>query len=376
MYVKEEEEKVSRSRCVPLAYTLRHELRVERFNHLLDTYQPGLSIRGGPFGSAAHDPSVRFYLNIYPNGSRPFFKSWLSAFVHMDVDGLAMKRRVCRLTFALIDSEGNRVLERSAFHTLVANPDATVPADSKTNWGFRRFVEQAVAGRLVGTDGALNISVELVVCGSSEDLRIESVDCDPSQTPIAHPVLQLLRERQLTDFTLIAYDSRTGERRYLHTHRAVLAAHSPVFKAMFAQSADENSYLELEADTNAMESLVNALYDQTYFSGEVEVLVEMVLLADKYLMEGVKTECERSLTTMLTSENMLTMVERLTQIMAPNVWRRTTELLWVDWEHVRSLADWERLQETQPRRALALISAAISYRMQHCSSDDDHLSII
>ena len=92
----------------------------------------------------------------------------------------------------------------------------------------------------------------------------------------------------------------------LAAHKAILGARSPVFKAMFTHDTLENQTNEVnieECDVEVFKQLL--LYFYTGSCGpEIEQPLQLYLLADKYLMDGLKDICQDAFYDQLTPENV------------------------------------------------------------------------
>ena len=110
---------------------------------------------------------------------------------------------------------------------------------------------------------------------------------------------QLWINKSLSDVT-IQIDGKNFE-----AHKAVLAARSPVFLAMFQSNLTEDQTNTLKIDDiepDVFKEMLRFIYtDQVE---NVDALAEKLLAAaDKYMLDLLKTKCEAYLATYITGEN-------------------------------------------------------------------------
>ncbi|XP_055350640.1 speckle-type POZ protein-like [Paramacrobiotus metropolitanus] len=113
--------------------------------------------------------------------------------------------------------------------------------------------------------------------------------------------LQQLRESQtLSDCKLVCAGQEVP------VHRAILAAQSPVFAAMFQNDMLEKSSGVCKIDdigVDVLEMMINFAYTRAPF--EANNLMELWHAADKYDMEDLRAECVRRMTNSITTDNAL-----------------------------------------------------------------------
>merc|ERR1712142_290836 len=117
---------------------------------------------------------------------------------------------------------------------------------------------------------------------------------------------QLWRDRKLySDVTIVCQEHE------IPANRVLLATRSEVFRAMFAHSTLEASSGRIEitdVDAVVFEQLLAYIY--TGFSPNVDALAEELLIAaNKYALEELKTECARVLESHLSMDNVLEMLK-------------------------------------------------------------------
>jgi len=101
-----------------------------------------------------------------------------------------------------------------------------------------------------------------------------------------------------------------GRKSALPAHKIVLAEHSPVFKGMFASPLRETLTGDIEindAEPEHLEEFIKFLY-----TGKANIPVfarELLRLADKYMVDKLKTACEKELITTLTPHNCIELFE-------------------------------------------------------------------
>ena len=173
---------------------------------------------------------------------------------------------------------------------------------------------------------------------------------------------QLWINKSLSDVTIQI------DRKNFEAHKAVLAARSPVFLAMFQSNLAEDQTNTLKIDDiepDVFKEMLRFIYtDQVE---NVDALAEKLLAAaDKYMLDLLKTKCEAYLATNITGENCcqlliladLHSVERL----------KTSVLDFVRFHsaQVVKTVEWKTLMRTAKPQLLRDISEAMMTRPSIC----------
>ena len=116
---------------------------------------------------------------------------------------------------------------------------------------------------------------------------------------------QILFENQKFTDVILVVKGKT-----LNAHKIILSARSRVFSALFKHEMQENinSRVAIEdAEPNVIEEMLRYIY-----TGEVKdinlIACELLRVADKYFLEGLKLICEDTLCENLSVENVLEML--------------------------------------------------------------------
>ncbi|XP_062715283.1 speckle-type POZ protein [Aedes albopictus] len=116
--------------------------------------------------------------------------------------------------------------------------------------------------------------------------------------------LSLLEDQKFTDVILVC-----GKDKF-KVHKAILVAHSSVFRAMFNSDMKESSTNRVEIDDldyEVVEQMLHFIY--TDKAPKVHLMADRLLgAADKYDLVGLKIVCEQALCEQLSVENALQML--------------------------------------------------------------------
>ena len=127
------------------------------------------------------------------------------------------------------------------------------------------------------------------------------MDFKVPDSPVAANIENFWKTHKFSDFDIVVCGKN------LRVHKFILAAHSPVFLAMFDHDMKEQRLNKLEIkdiDYDVFEQMLCYIY-----TGKAKKLKELAIsllsAADKYALEGLKYECEKILCSNITVENVL-----------------------------------------------------------------------
>ncbi|WKY01428.1 hypothetical protein Q1695_015431 [Nippostrongylus brasiliensis] len=114
----------------------------------------------------------------------------------------------------------------------------------------------------------------------------------------------LFESKQFSDCTLVATCKSNGPQIF-HVHKAILAARSRVFHAMFEHNMTESERNEVAIDDVEPDVLREMLcFMYTGSSPSVDQMAQhLIAAADKYHLDRLKVMCEQALCAALTAEN-------------------------------------------------------------------------
>ncbi|XP_014234673.1 protein roadkill-like [Trichogramma pretiosum] len=110
-------------------------------------------------------------------------------------------------------------------------------------------------------------------------------------------------DKNLSDVKL-----QTASGKDIPTHRVVLAAASPVFKAMFSHDMLENKSQSVNMTDIGYETAVEMLrfiYTGSVEKEEVSFIIDLLMAADKYQLEELQRKCEEILSRNLSTKNAI-----------------------------------------------------------------------
>lgn len=151
----------------------------------------------------------------------------------------------------------------------------------------------------VGDDFTINFEV----------IVVEEIQCQEIRPKIILPASQLIPNfaRLLEDQTFSDVTIAVGSREFL-AHKAILAARSKVFAAMFTHDMLESKLDRVvirDCEPAIFEELLRFIYTDSV-RGDVDAMaLDLLKVADKYDLEKLKALCERSLCAKITEQTVI-----------------------------------------------------------------------
>ena len=130
-------------------------------------------------------------------------------------------------------------------------------------------------------------------------------------TEIVNDLNNLFKSERLSDVALVAFkmddNGNRMEPRKFHVHKAILGARSEVFCTMFQQKYSKESLencVEIEdIDADILKEMLRFIYTGKVYNVE-KVADRLLIAAEKYSLNQLKTICEQTLISLLTIENV------------------------------------------------------------------------
>ncbi|KAK7792671.1 hypothetical protein R5R35_012517 [Gryllus longicercus] len=253
----------------------------------------GEELKSSTFSSGAND-TLKWCLRLNPKGLDEESKDYISLYLVLVSCNNSGVRAKFKFSVFNAKEEKCKELESQRAYRFVQGKD----------WGFKKFIlRDRILDQANGylSDDKLTIFCEVSVVanivnihGKSTAVQFKVPECR------LHDDLETLFENQkFSDVTL----SVSG--RELQAHKAILAARSPVFAAMFEHEMKERKFNRVEisdVDHEVFHEMLRFIY--TGRSANLKKMADGLLAAaDKYALERLKMMCEEALCTDLTIEN-------------------------------------------------------------------------
>lgn len=216
------------------------------------------------------------------------------------------------LYLLLVSCNKSEVRAKFKFSILNAKREETKAMESQRayrfvqgkDWGFKKFIRRDFlldeANGLL-PDDKLTIFCEVSVVADSVNISGQSnaVQFKVPECRLSDDLGLLFESQRFSDVTLAVAGKE------YQAHKAVLAARSPVFAAMFEHEMEERKHNRVEitdVDADVLKEMLRFIY--TGKSNNLEKMADDLLAAaDKYALERLKVMCEEALCSGLSVEN-------------------------------------------------------------------------
>jgi len=174
------------------------------------------------------------------------------------------------------------------------------PKNAGTNWGWHKFMSH---DSMFDPGKGFLHEDKLVI--RSDVSMLASVTASAGVIPsppstLAADLATTLNDSSFSDITI-----KTKGQQF-KAHRIILAARSPVFRAMFSHDMQESRDNQVEIqdiDPVVMEELLRFIYTNKV-NGLSNIAKPLLAAADKYALESLKTLCESSLVSQMSVEDV------------------------------------------------------------------------
>lgn len=256
-------------------------------------------------------PSQQFVINgpdekmtmwrvlVYPKGRVPENSNHIGVYLYNDTN----EEIVASFSFSILDvkkSKITRVVERG------------YKMKPKTNWGNSRFCHRGELRKLAPND-TLTIVCDVIIKGIRKDSIVMNDLCqqENKEASSEFSLNELVQDIEKIYFNKDHSDViiECGEEKF-ECHKNILAARSPVFKAMFEANMKEANSGTVEIDDiepNVLSEMLHFIY--TGKSPNLDKHAkELLVVADKYQLETLKGKCEVTLCSNLATGNCIEMI--------------------------------------------------------------------
>lgn len=264
---------------------------IENFSYCREDM--GESLKSSNFSSSADDP-LKWCLRVNPKGLDEDSKDYLSVYLLLLTGNKGEVRAKFKFSILNHKREERKAMESQRAYRFVQGKD----------WGFKKFIRRDFlldeANGLLPTD-KLTIYCEVNVVSDAV------TTCSQSNTAkLSIPACTLTKDfSTLLDNSLFNDVHLESKDQKFPAHKAILAARSPVFKAMFEHKMEESETGCVnidDVDPDVVTELLQFVYTGT--STSIDKMADRLLAAaDKYALDRLKVMCEEALCQSLSSEN-------------------------------------------------------------------------
>lgn len=244
--------------------------------------------------SAGSNDKLKWCLRVNPKGLDEESKDYISLYLLLVASNKAEVRAKFKFSILNVKREETKAMESQRAYRFVQGKD----------WGFKKFIRRDFLlddsnGLL--PDDKLTIFCEVSVLADCVNVsgQMNSVQFRVPKCKLSQDLGTLLEDQKLTDVVL------TVGGKEFKAHKAILAARSRVFAAMFEHNMKEkrlNKVIITDVTDSVLKEMLRFIY-----TGKVQNLTTManslLAAADKYDLERLKVMCEEALCSNLTIEN-------------------------------------------------------------------------
>ena len=240
-----------------------------------------------PTFSLADEPGMELHLSVCPYGSDPETDTnWVALYIQ--TQGSEKYDYNCHVEWAILDENGEKFVSKRFKDTFLRHQGSQTGYD---------FIHRP--GLMNPLNKLLPNNTLTVFC------RIE---CQPFTIRQRKTVTQ--RRRLVQDFGSLLQNKNNADVYFsfedakIGAHKTILAARSPVFAAMFQHNMQENERNQVEITDISSTVFEESL--QFFYTGQCKLnnmAEELLFVADKYQIEGLKQMCEKHLLKNLKIDN-------------------------------------------------------------------------
>ncbi|XP_021952551.1 speckle-type POZ protein [Folsomia candida] len=254
----------------------------------------GEVLKSSTFSAGAND-KLKWCLRVNPKGLDEESKDYLSLYLLLVSCNKSEVRAKFKFSILNAKREETKAMESQRAYRFVQGKD----------WGFKKFIRRDFlldeANGLL-PDDKLTIFCEVSVVADSVNISGQSnaVQFKVPECKLSEDLGALFESQKFSDVTLAVIPGKEYQ-----AHKAVLAARSPVFAAMFEHEMEERKQNRVEitdVDNEVLREMLRFIY--TGKSGNLDKMADDLLAAaDKYALDRLKVMCEEALCTSLSVEN-------------------------------------------------------------------------
>jgi len=246
--------------------------------------------------SAGQNDKLKWCLRVNPKGLDEESKDYLSLYLLLVSCNKSEVRAKFKFSILNAKREETKAMESQRAYRFVQGKD----------WGFKKFIRRdflldEANGLLPEDKLTLFCEVSVVadsvnISGQSNSVQFKVPDCK-----LSDDLGGLFENSQFADAVLYC-----GGREF-QCHKAILAARSQVFQAMFEHDMEEkkNSRVEVkDVEADVMAEMLRFIYTGRTATSLDTMAADLLAAADKYALERLKVMCEEALCNGLTVENV------------------------------------------------------------------------
>ena len=254
------------------------------------------SMMKSPNFSPSNNSDIKCHIGLYPQGRDAESKEYLAIFLFLRSQHNTIKLKA-NLEFSILNKYRKKCFVFQSVKIF----------NKGEGHGAHKYV---LRSKIINPTYLVNDCL-IIVCDIIIGLNGTNLEgCTMVHNTITNEKCQLqllnnyesfLKDQHLSDVTIFISNKR------LKAHKTILAAHSPVFLAMFKNDTKENhenTIVITDIDLKVFQELLRFIY-----SGKIEdmdaIVMDLLVAADKYSIDGLMMKCEQYLQNSLNPDNVI-----------------------------------------------------------------------
>uniref|UniRef100_A0A914BWM4 Uncharacterized protein n=1 Tax=Acrobeloides nanus TaxID=290746 RepID=A0A914BWM4_9BILA len=319
---------------------IKHSWTVKNFSHCYQEYLENyVYLRRG-------EDTLTWSIKIYPKGNGENNKDFVFLCLNRVINNGSKSGKIgFRSRFFLRNSENKEIEMR--IHPNPSHSD------------YVSYIKRDVLFPQISPADSITVFVEIDVAVETITTNID----DPAalfqacgcEKTLGDDYLKLFKEEFLIDFKIVVRETRDNEirEREIPVHKAILAARSPVFAAMLTHSdtneVKTNTLVITDVDYDVVVEMLSFIYSGRCSNELNDLASPLLIAADKYRLDELKSHCETCLIQSLNHGNACELLVIADMYKASRLRKRAVQFILQNPKDITTTPGWEVVLQDHPQ---------------------------